>query len=274
MRPHTSQIGRAAALAALASLGLASGGSAQTEPEAAEGRRPATLVGQVVNAMTGRPVEGAVVTLVGSGFGAITDTTGNFRIPQTWAGRDTIEVRFIGYEPSRTAVDLAPDETSRVTLLLSQTVVRVADLTVEVRQSRKARELQGFVERMEKGFGTFFTPRDIRNRNPRLPSDLLRGMPGVQVGRIEHGRAPVYFGRGQRLGCKPAIFVDGVHQAGLDLDDIPPEELGAVEVYKGITDTPMEFMRASDCGAIVIWTPDSVDFMDWAYELPRDPFDD
>lgn len=265
---------RASRLAVAGSVLLAGAVTAQTDSRPAETRRPATLVGQVVNAMTGGPVDGAVVTLIGSGYGAITDSAGNFRIPQTWSGRDTVEVRFIGYEPSRTAIELAPDETSRVTLLLSQTVVRVADLTVEVRRSAKARKLQGFVERMEKGFGTFFTPRDIRNRNPRLPSDLVRGLPGVQVGRIEHGRAPVYFGRGQRLGCKPAIYVDGVYQAGLDLDDIPREELGAVEVYKGITDTPPEFMRTSDCGAIVIWTPDGIDFMEWAYDLPPDPFDD
>lgn len=237
-------------------------------------RRSATLVGQVVNATTGRPVDGAVVSLVGSGYGAITDSLGNFRVPQTWAGTDTIEVRFIGYEPSRTEVELAPDETSRITLLLSQTVVRVADLVVEVRQTRKAQKLQGFIERMEKGFGTFFTPRDIRTRNPRLTSDLMRGIPGVRVGRIEHGRAPVSFARGSLPGCRPAIYLDGVHQAGLDVDDIPAEDLGAVEVYKGITDTPMEFMRTNDCGAIVIWTPDGPDFMDWAYDLPPDPFDD
>ncbi len=271
MRSHR---GPAARLAVLAGLwGAAAPLAAQSDTRPSTSRRPATLVGQVVNATTGRPVGGAVVTLVGSGYGAITDSLGNFRVPQTWAGIDTLEVRFIGYEPSRTEVELAPDETSRITLLLSQTVVRVADLVVEVRQTRKARKLQGFLERMQKGFGTFFTPSEIRTRNPHLPSDLLRGIPGVQVGRIEHGRAPVSFGRGARLGCTPAIYLDGLHQSGLEIDDIPPEDLGAVEVYKGVTDTPMEFMRTNDCGAIVIWTPDGPDFMDWAYDLPRDPFE-
>lgn len=261
---------RAVVTAAVALLGVTLPLAAQD----AAARRSATLVGQVVNATTGRPIEGAVVSLIGSGYGAITDSLGNFRVPQTWAGTDTLEVRFIGYEPSRTEVELAPNETSRITLLLSQTVVRVADLVVEVRQTRKAQKLQGFIERMEKGFGTFFTPRDIRTRNPRLTSDLMRGIPGVRVGRIEHGRAPVSFARGSLPGCRPAIYLDGVHQAGLEVDDIPAEDLGAVEVYKGITDTPMEFMRTNDCGAIVIWTPDGPDFMDWAYDLPPDPFDD
>ncbi len=236
-----------------------------------ETRRTAALVGQVVSASTGRPVEGAVVHLLRSGYGALTDSTGNFRIPQTWAGPDSLEVRFIGYEPSHQPIDLVPDETTRVTLLLSQTVVRIADLTVEIRQTRRARNLAGFVERMERGFGTFFTPRDVQTRNPRLPSDLFRGEPGVQVGRMEYGRAPVYLGDGASgRRCPPAVYLDGVYQAGMQIDDLPKEDMGAVELYKRGTETPMEFMRVgSTCGAIVIWTPDGPGFLDWAGELPE-----
>jgi hypothetical protein len=224
------------------------------------------LVGQVVNAATGAPVGGAVVSSVGSGFGAITDSTGNFNIPQAYAGLDTIEVRFIGYEPSRTEISLEAGETSRVTLLLSPTVLRVADLTVEVRRDRRSRKLAEFLDRRAKGFGEFWTPRDIRNRSPRLTSDLLRGIPGVHVTRIEHGRAEVFIGRGARADCPPAVFLDGVYQSGLQPDDIPREDLGAMELYRGATDTPMEFMRTMGrtCGAVVIWTPDGPDFFtDW-----------
>lgn len=264
-RASTAALGVLAAFAVVAA-------PARGQDEPGQARRPAALVGKVFNASTGAPVEGAVVNLIGSGVGALTDSTGAFRIPQTWAGRDSIEVRFIGYTPSGLSVDLVPDETTEITLLLSATVVRVADLTVQVRQTRRARNLEGFVRRMERGFGQFFTPKDIRNRNPRLPSDLLRGVPGVTVGRIEYGRAEVYLGSGERLRCPPAIYLDGVYQAGMQLDDIPPEDLGAVELYRRETETPVEFMRSrSTCGAIVIWTPDGPDFWDWDGELP-DPY--
>lgn len=257
------------ALGALVAFGFATPATAQQD----EGdRRPAVLVGQVVSASTGLPVEGAVVNLLRSGFGALTDEEGNFRIPQTWAGRDSLEVRFIGYEPSGLGIELVPNETTRVTLLLSQTVVRVAELVVEVRQTRRARNLAGFVERMERGFGKFYTPRSIINRNPRLPSDLLRGEPGVSVGRIEYGRAEIFLGRGADLNCPPALYLDGMYQAGMQFDDLPKEDLGAVEVYTRDVETPMEFMRTnSTCGAIVVWTPSGPGFMDWAGELP-DPF--
>ncbi|MYC86828.1 MAG: carboxypeptidase-like regulatory domain-containing protein [Gemmatimonadales bacterium] len=243
--------------------------AAQEETE----REMAELIGQVVSASTGLPIEGARVILLGSGYGAITDAEGNFRVPRTWAGRDSVEVRYIGYEAGYTVIDLEPDHTTSVTLTLSSTVIRIADLTVEVRQTRRARHLEGFLERMEKGFGTFFTPRDIINRNPRLPSDLLRGLPNVAVGRVEYGRAEIFLGEGARLGCPPALYLDGMYQAGMQFDDLEREVLGAVEVYRRDVETPMEFMRTgSTCGAIVVWTPAGAGFLDWAGELP-DPFE-
>ncbi|WP_419162224.1 carboxypeptidase-like regulatory domain-containing protein [Candidatus Palauibacter sp.] len=268
-----SKVGLLAALTLAA--GAASSGSvaAQEEQRQERERRTAELVGNVASASTGLPIQHAVVQFRGSGAGALTDTEGNFGIPETWAGEDTLEVRLEGYEPSFTVLDLVPDQTTSVTLILSRTVVRVADLTVQVRQTRRARNLTGFVERLEKGFGTFFTPRDIINRSPRLPSDLLRGLPNVSIGRIEYGRATIYLGDGARLGCEPALYLDGMYQAGMQFDDLPREDLGAVEVYRREVETPMEFMRTgSTCGAIVVWTPDGPGFLDWAGELP-DPFE-
>jgi len=261
----------------LAALTLVAGGVLAGSPSSARAqeeteRETATLAGQVVSASTGLPIEGARVILLGSGYGAITDAEGNFRVPRTWAGTDSVEVRYIGYEAGYTVIDLAPGLTTTVTLTLSSTVIRIADLTVEVRQTRRARNFAGFEERMNKGMGTFFTPRDIINRNPRLPSDLLRGLPNVSVGRIEYRRAEVFLGEGQRLGCPPALYLDGMYQAGMQFDDLEREVLGAVEVYKRDVETPMEFMRTgSTCGAIVVWTPDGPGFLDWARELP--PFE-
>lgn len=271
-------VGRRARLAALTLAAAAvwpglggSAGSVQAQEEAE--RQTAELIGHVVSASTGLPIAGARVILLGSGYGAISDEEGNFRIPRTWAGRDSVEVRYIGYEAGYTVIDLVPEQVTRVTLMLSSTVIRIADLTVEVRQTRRARNLAGFVERREKGFGTFFTPREIINRNPRLPSDLLRGLPNVTIGRMEYGRAEVFLGDGGRFRCPPALYLDGVYQAGMQFDDLPKEDLGAVEVYRRDVETPMEFMRTgSTCGAIVVWTPDGPGFLDWAGELPE-PFE-
>lgn len=214
----------------------------------------ATLVGQVVSASDGRPVDGAVVNLLGSGFGALTDSAGNFRIPRTAAGTDTVEVRFIGYEPGRAEVELAPDATTRVVLLLSPTVVRVADLQVEVRRSEAPGKLRRFWQRRQMGFGVFITPEQIERRQPRNPSDLLRGISGVSVGAVHLGKAPVRMTRGVG-NCQPTVFLDGIVMAGMEVDDLPAEDIWAVEVYRGASELPVELGGAGRCGAVVIWTP-------------------
>jgi len=239
-----------------------------------ESREPeeATLVGTVFNALTGEPVQGALVQMLGSGRGALTLEDGTFRIENTWAGRDSLEVRFIGFDPSRTYLDLEPEATTRITLSLTSVAVRLADLVVEARLNRAERNLSGVTQRLKTGFGTFFSPREIRLRQPRLPSDLFRGEPGVTFGRIEYGRAEIFLGRGAERRCPPALYLDGVYQAGMQIDDLSREELGAVEVYKRTTDVPVEFVRsASTCGVILVWSPGSPEFEEWAEGL-TDPF--
>ncbi len=253
-------------------VALASPVRAMQDPVPEQEREEATLVGTVFNAMTGEPVEGALVQMLGSGRGALTQADGAFTIEDTWAGRDSIEVRFIGYDPSRTYLDLEPGTTTRVTLSLTRVAVRVADLVVEVRQNRTERNLSGVTRRLKSGFGTFFSPREIRLRQPRLPSDLFRGEPGVTFGRIEYGRAEIYLGRGADRRCPPALFLDGVYQLNMQIDDLPRDELGAVEVYKRHSDIPSEFLRStSTCGVILVWSPASPEFQEWAADL-EEPF--
>lgn len=243
----------------LAAIAIAAVGTAEARAQqgAAAGDSVATanLVGQVVSATTGKPIDGAVVSLKGSGFGAITDTLGAFRMPDVPAGPDTIEVRFIGYEPSSVELELEPERTTHVVLLLSQTVVRVADLRVEVQRDRRGK-LADFEWRQRAGHGYFIGPEEIEKRKPfRLTSDLLRGVPGLRVGPYRHGRQEVLIDRGKR--CRPAIYLDGVHMPAFEIDDVAPEELGAVEIFRGPSEIPGEFMRLhDDCGVIAIWTPE------------------
>lgn len=246
--------GAAALIAALFAWGAPPLGA-----QASEGQDTAalsaTFLGQVVSATTGKPIDGAVVTLKGSGFGAVTDSAGNFRIPRVPAGPDTVEVRFIGYEASDTPIEIQPDRTTHVVLLLSRTVVRVADLRVEVRADRRGKMAE-FERRRRAGHGYYIGPEDIEQRKPlRLVSDILRSVPGLYVTPERHGRQQVFIDRGKR--CKPAIYLDGVLMPAFDIDDVAPAELGAIEIYRGPSELPGEFMRLGDaCGAIVIWTPE------------------
>lgn len=217
---------------------------------------PARLVGQVVSALTGEPLGGASVSLQRSRRGAVTDSAGRFSVPETIAGEDTLEVRYIGYEPGSTPIYLEPDVTTRVVLLLSPNVVRVADLEVEVERGEFRLGMREFERRKAKGIGHFITRDQIERQKARQTSDVLRRVPGLRVGPSHAGgRTQVTLGR-DAIACRPAIFVDGLHLAGASVDDVTVPDLGAIEVYTGGGQIPAQYasMAPSACGAILIWT--------------------
>ena len=57
-----------------------------------------TIVGKVTDAKTGQPLPGANVMLVGTTFGAATNTDGSYVIAKVPAGKYTVKVSFIGYK--------------------------------------------------------------------------------------------------------------------------------------------------------------------------------
>ena len=238
------------------SPGMSSGVAAQEpatpEPAALDTAR---LVGQVVSAFDGRAIVGAVVSLLRSGMGAISDSSGNFNIPMTIAGTDTLEVRFLGYESGTVELYLEPDRVTRVVLLLSPTTVRVAELNVEIERSDTPALYAGFYRRKNKGIGHFITPEQIARRQPRYTTDMLRSVPGLAVGATIGGRARVTVTR-ELIPCEPVIFIDGLYVANMPVDDILATDLGAIEVYLGPAQVPAQYanLASGSCGAILVWS--------------------
>ena len=102
--------------------------------------------------------------------------------------------------------------------------------------------------------GAFLTPEEIEEKSPQHTTDLLRGVPGVQVGPYRFGRAPVNMSRA-RMNCGPTYYVDGVVRKGLHLDDINRDDIVAMEIYRGPSEVPARFrFRGGNCGVIVVWT--------------------
>lgn len=241
----------AAALLFLVPAALAAQEEGQRE---AEGDSTATLSGQVVSAMTGGPLESVRVVLKNSGFGAFTDSTGSFTIRNAPPGRDTVRVSLIGFADEQVPLTLKPGHVTRVTLMLSETVLRVEDITVEVRRRQEIGKLSGFWERERRGLGAFVTPEEVERKNPQHPSALLRGIPGVQVGAYTFGRASIRITR-SRSDCDPTYYVDGTISQNFHLDDMNRDDIMALEVYRGASEVPPRFrFQGGTCGVIVVWT--------------------
>ena len=212
----------------------------------------ATLRGRVLSRALAEPVEQAFVLLLGSGKGSMTDAEGRFAIDAVRPGQDSVQVRYFGFEPTTTTVDLEPGHITEVTLLVSNAVLEVADLRVEVRRTYTGK-LRGFEERRRKGFGEFVTPQAIERRQPRVTSDMLRGIAGLAVGAEQMGKTEVYFTKGTGGRCYPTIWLDGQPIYDISIDEIAASDLLAIELYAGATQMPPQWARNS-CGLIMVWT--------------------
>lgn len=215
----------------------------------------AILTGTVTST-SGKPLEGAQVLLLGTHVGGRTDESGRFRLGGLPGGTQSIEIREIGYAPRRYAVDLLPNKESKIAAVLEERAVVLKAVEVA---AKKGSGIPGFDERKKRGFGSFITRDDIEKRGAIRTSDLFRTIPGVQVNWNGSGYT-VQMSRASTGYCPVQYYIDGapfLSSGGDDMDQIvQPQDIQAIEVYKGPTETPAEFQGGGGaaCGTIVIWT--------------------
>jgi hypothetical protein len=211
-------------------------------------RRGAARLSGVARTAKGKPVANASVSLPGSGLEARTLEDGTFSLTQLPTGTQTVEVRAIGFEPKRVAVELFRDRLTTVDVLLD-TPVHTLDVVKVFGKGRSG--LAEFDRRRRAGWGRILTMADIEKRHALRVSDLFRTMPGVRV--VPTGAfGSVVLLRG---GCRPTVYLNGMRlpdDAGNDLDQLAsPSELTAVEVYN-TAGRPAEFC-GNNCGSVVLW---------------------
>ena len=62
---------------------------------------------------------------------------------------------------------------------------------------------------------------------------------------------------GKRANCTPDVWLDGQRVKGLEVDELLPQDIEAMELYETIAGLPFEFTppdASVPCGTIVIWT--------------------
>ena len=233
--------------------------------------QPVGALAQDVGVITGMvaginasPLARARVGVTGTNIVASTDATGNFRIFGVPIGVQTIEVRMLGYTPLALPVEVMAGESFHVTLEMSRepSILPMVEIKAD---SLVNPQLQGFRDRKARGLGTFFDRQDIVAMQPRLMTDVLRRVAGLQLqtaGESYGGGNIVQMGRntGPRI-CPVEFFVNGspfplARDGGIN-HFVPPEEVVGVEVYNGASQIPPQFnsgLYNTRCGVIVIWT--------------------
>ncbi|HJU69852.1 MAG TPA: TonB-dependent receptor [Gemmatimonadaceae bacterium] len=226
---------------------------------AGEGR----LSGVVVTVNGGRAIADALVRIL-DGPETRANERGEWTLTGAPLGTRMLEVRSVGYYPTRTAVDVVANGAPVRTALA--TMKDVLD-TVKVVASRLANQnLVEFNARRRIGGGRYLTAEDVQRRQPVVTSDLFRNMPGLRVERGELGDTQLLMRGTFEETCVPSVFIDGRHMRNLTADDIDgwvkPNEIVGVEIYAG-THVPAQFNAGltgggasggESCGSIVIWT--------------------
>ena len=264
MNARQRHVGRPAALAAALLLAAAPLLLAQEQP-----RAPATITGHVTDAVRGVAVDGARVLVEGTGWAALTDTAGFYRLVGVPAGPQTLRVNRIGFAPSRKQVEVPTSGELVVDLEMASSPLKVPGITVTAEPVGRARG--------ELGTASVIADEAIKNQTATSLAGILELLPGQvlqapgldAVQQISLGAVPVSLGGsvpgspnvGQPTAQNLASFgtqivVNGVPLSnnanlqslgpsgeltfpssvggGIDLRRIPASTIERVEVIRGV----------------------------------------
>jgi TonB-linked SusC/RagA family outer membrane protein len=224
------------------------------------------IAGTIVDSRSGRPIEGARVSVQGTQNSARTDGQGRFRLTGLSGSSVTVAVSMIGYRPTTEVVSVGQTD---LRIAITEQAVNLGEIVVT--------GTAGGAEKRTLG-NTVSTVRaaDIQEIAPAPDlSNLVNGRaPGVVVlpGTGQVGAAPRIRIRGMNsfsLSDQPLIYVDGVRVAndvstgivvqafgsGIAgrLNDFDPDNIDRIEVIKGPAAATLYGTEAAN-GVIQIFT--------------------
>jgi hypothetical protein len=244
--------------------------------EAAMRNDAAALSGRVTR--NGAPIAGAEVWVVFKDTTVRTDSSGRFRIGGLSAGQQLVQVRRIGYAPTRDSVTLK----AHVETVKNLTMDGARELDT-VRTIGKGRaydnpRLQEFEKRRLSGMGGNFVSEDALRELERVsfPSILRNFIPGARF-EARNGQTYLLARMATSIGkteCYATIFLDGIllydgtmsstqnKSSSANKLDAPPDlsqftalSLSGVEYYRGGASLPLQYRsRSNDCGTLLLWT--------------------
>ena len=228
-------------------------------------RASASLSGTVVDD-AGAPIQGVAVYALGARANALSAERGQFQLPLLTSGTYRVVARRTGYRPDTVTVDLAPDDSAALWIVLAPALTTLRGLVVDAAYT--APRLMAFEQRRLRSIGgRFITPREIEAQSPTETSDLLRRIPGVLIVDSSHVMVPIS-SRGTKMvqmgrnlvavQCMLRLGLNGFLQGpNFTMNSISPKEIHGIEIYNGPASIPPEYNGVGTdtyCGLIMIWT--------------------
>lgn len=216
----------------------------------------AIVTGTVISAQDSQPLMGVQVLIKGTRHWAITNQEGAFRLEGLKPGSATIEFRPQRRAPITYGLQLEPGKTTNLAVKVDTHIVALPEVVVEG-SDKPAAKMGEFFRHKGAGHGGYFITRDeIEKKQPRVMSDMLRRVPGLRVD-CGFGTCQVQsFEEARRImgGCPIQYFLDGTPFSG-DIDELTPDQVEGIEVYRGSSTIPPEFNTGTSmCGVIAVWS--------------------
>ncbi|HET9636009.1 MAG TPA: carboxypeptidase regulatory-like domain-containing protein [Gemmatimonadaceae bacterium] len=179
------------------------------------------------------------------------DGSGHFAFKGLHPGEFQLSIRRLGYKVFNRNFTVSSAELAPLDIALETVATDVDPVYVEG-EDMKLKEFNA--RRATNNFGKFIDADEIKKRDPRLMTEMLRTIPGAT---LISGK-----GVGNRLtlrGCKPTIWVNGMKAFGAELDEVSnPPDVAGMEVYLSWAGLPPQYQDRENpgCGAILVWTKD------------------
>ena len=191
-----------------------------------------TIAGRVTDATTGEPIMSVTVQLDGTRFGAVTNDSGRYQIPNVPAGTYTLTARRLGYAKTSQAVTVADTGTMTADLALTPSATALDQVVVT----------GTFVPTEVKALPTpvsVINDSLIAQQQPRTVAELLRqAVPtAVSWDLAAFPYSTTYSVRGastlQPGSGQMKVFVDGIEAANFASAAVDPASIARIEVIRG-----------------------------------------
>ncbi len=238
-------------------------------PERAQAQATGSVSGRVIEQITGQPIAGARVILVGTTRQITTSQDGTFSFQAVPIGQVEVRVVRIGYAPQNVTVNVSVGQTATADFALDASAVVLDQIVVTATGERRQREVANNIAKID-------ALKEVETGAITNFSDLLSSRaPGVIVnpssGTTGTGtRVRVRGANSLSLSNEPLLYVDGIRidntaasfgtasisvggQQPSRINDINPEEIESIEVIKGPSAATLYGTEAAN-GVILITT--------------------
>jgi TonB-linked SusC/RagA family outer membrane protein len=250
-------------------LGAAGNVSAQQATGQEQQTRPGGVVrGEVVHAVTRRPLASAQVYVVGFPVGALSNAEGRFTIPGVPPGNQVIRFQSVGYGTTEQPVNVVLGDTASITFEVREQVIEIDQVVVTALGIQRAEKSLGYAVQSVSG------AEIERTGELSLVSALAGQTAGTHItqstGQAGGSARLVIRGEGSFRGDgQPLYVIDGVPliadidrqgydplergEAGSRVLDIDPINIEEISILRGAAATVLYGSRAA-LGAVIIRT--------------------